>query len=211
MSEFLRFQSNVFVPIALETLQGVAKEGVYGPQKLFRLTDGRGMYLNLDVASRVETIAAHGDLEPGQVFWMCKHRTGKGRKEIWDIYLKDPTPQGGESKLERDLRLSIDQAQQDRASREAKPIPAPVISMPEPSACPSTAAETRPILAKESTHKPQAWAETLLHQTNELTDAYASALQHAGRHGLAIKPEDVRTLLVTAFINLSQRKARSAA
>ena len=35
MSEFLRFQSNVFVPIALETLQGVANDGVYGPQKLF--------------------------------------------------------------------------------------------------------------------------------------------------------------------------------
>ena len=211
MSEFLRFQSNVIEPIALQTLQGVAKDGIYGPQKLFRLIDGRGMYLNPDVASRVEALAVCGDLQPGQVFWMCKHRIGKGRKEIWDIYLKDPTPQGDESKLERDLRLSIDQAQQDRASREGKPVPAPVISMPEPSACPTAAAETRPILSKESTHKPQAWAETLLHQTNELTDAYASALQHAGRHGLAIKPEDVRTLLVTAFINLSQRKARSAA
>lgn len=210
MSEFLRFQSNVFEPIALQTLQGVAKDGVYGPQKLFRLTDGRSMYLNLDVASRVEAIAARGDLQPGQVFWMCKHRT-QGRRNVWDIYLKDPTPQEGESTLERDLRLSIDQAQPAGVKGEARPVSAPVISMPEPSACSSTAAETPPILAKESTHKPQAWAETLLHQTNELTDAYASALQHAGRHGLAIKPEDVRTLLVTAFINLSQRKGRNAA
>jgi len=51
----------------------------------------------------------------------------------------------------------------------------------------------------------------LLHQTNELTDAYASVLHHAGRHGLAIRPEDVRTLPVTAFINFSQRKGRNAA
>jgi hypothetical protein len=211
MPEFLRFQSNVIEPIALQTLQGVAKDGVFGPQKLFRLTDGRGMYLNLDVASRVEALTTRGDLQLGQVFWMCKHRTSKGRKEIWDIYLKDPTPHEGESTLVRDLRLSIDKAQQDRTSREAEPVPAPVISMPEPSAGSSTAAETRMTLAKEAAHKPQVWSETLLHQTNELTDAYASALQHAGRHGLAVKPEDVRTLLVTAFINLSQRKGRSVA
>jgi hypothetical protein len=210
MSEFLRFQSNIFEPIALETLQGIAKDGVYGPQKLFRLIDGRGMYLNLDVASRVEAIAGRGDLQPGQLFWMCKRRTGKGRKELWDIYLKDPTPDEGESKLERDLRLSIDQAQ-DRAGRTAKPAPAPIIALQEPPACTSAPAEMRPIVVTESAHNLQPWAETLLHQTNELTDAYASALQHAGRHGLAVKPEDVRTLLVTAFINLSQRKSRNAA
>jgi hypothetical protein len=31
---------------------------------------------------------------------------------------------------------------------------------------------------------------------------------HAAQHGLTVKPEDVRTLLVTAFINLSHGVAR---
>jgi hypothetical protein len=48
-------------------------------------------------------------------------------------------------------------------------------------------------------------AQTLVGRTNQLVDAYAECILHAAQHGLTVKPEDVRTLLVTAFINLSQR------
>ena len=52
-----------------------------------------------------------------------------------------------------------------------------------------------------------AWAQTLIAQTNTLVDIYAETLQHASRHGIAVKPEDVRSLLVTSFIQLSQKGA----
>ena len=58
--------------------------------------------------------------------------------------------------------------------------------------------------------KQPAWAQTLVGQTKQLVDAYAECMLHAAQHGLTVKPEDVRTLLVTAFINLSQR-GRTAA
>ena len=52
---------------------------------------------------------------------------------------------------------------------------------------------------------PPDWAQVLLLQTNVLSDVYAAALAHASAtHGNAIKPEDIRALLTTAFINLSK-------
>lgn len=50
------------------------------------------------------------------------------------------------------------------------------------------------------------WAPFLLSQTQALTDIYAAAVDYASkRHGNHIKPEDVRALMTTAFINLAQR------
>ena len=66
---------------------------------------------------------------------MCKHKTaGKGQKIRWDIYLEDPTPQSGESKLERDLRLSLNQVERMRTEGEASPIEPPATSTEESSA-----------------------------------------------------------------------------
>src|ERR1035441_747751 len=42
----------------------------------------------------------------------------------------------------------------------------------------------------------QGWAQVLFGQTNALIDVYAAALNYAGtKHGNAVKPEDVKTLL----------------
>ena len=57
----------------------------------------------------------------------------------------------------------------------------------------------------QATGAPPDWAQVLLLQTNVLSDVYAAALAHASAtHGNAIKPEDIRALLTTAFINLSK-------
>ena len=50
-----------------------------------------------------------------------------------------------------------------------------------------------------------AWTERLTSQANALVDVYAACLAHAGqKHGNAVKPEDVRALLTTAFIALTK-------
>lgn len=52
----------------------------------------------------------------------------------------------------------------------------------------------------------QQWPAFLAMQTNRLIDAFAECLRHASQtHGLAIKPEDVRTLLTTAYIGLQKQ------
>jgi hypothetical protein len=49
------------------------------------------------------------------------------------------------------------------------------------------------------------WTQGLLRQTNALVDVYAAALSDAStKHGNQVKPEDVRSLLVTAFIQRSK-------
>lgn len=49
------------------------------------------------------------------------------------------------------------------------------------------------------------WARLLVSQTNALVDCYSACLSYANKHGNAIKPEDVRSLMTTAFISLAKK------
>lgn len=50
-----------------------------------------------------------------------------------------------------------------------------------------------------------AWANVLIAQTTAVVDAYAAVLQHASTtHGNLIRPDDVRSLMTTVFINLAK-------
>ncbi len=206
---FVRLQNHVPERLVLASA-GVIREGMYGPQKLYHLADGRAIYLDLDLASRIDNCC-----EIGKEFWLCKHSGGKGRKTRYDIYHENPMKEPGESNLERDLRLSIPEATRPRRGR-VTPIAAPKFPELPPAAPPMIEAppvsdvQTSAQTASEIARKAPAWAETLVHQTNHLVDSYAECLKHAADHGLAVRPDDVRTLLVTAFIGLSQRgKGRS--
>src|SRR5690349_4635856 len=95
--EFVRPQNNVPVRLVLASA-GVLKQGFSGPQKLFHLVDGRRIYLDIDVAERIEHAVG-----VGQEFWLCKRKpTDRKQKTRWDLYLQDPTPRQNESDLERD-------------------------------------------------------------------------------------------------------------
>ena len=78
-------------------------------------------------------------------------------------------------------------------------------------AVPRMAPQAAPVVAKAAPQRPQ-WAEHLLFTTNLLTDVYAAALAHSSTtHGNVVKPEDVRSILVTAFINISKGSISNAA
>jgi hypothetical protein len=215
--EYIRFISGQPERIALAYPQGVRKDGLYGPQMFFTLTDGRGLYLEEPVAEKI----ASAGIQAGQAFWLLKHKatgSGKYRRNVWDLYLEDPTPATGETPIERDLRMSIHHVKTGR--NRTQPAVTPI--MPDASA---GKAPTEPIEAlhlktqepavlpaAEPARKSPAWAQTLIGQTNELVDAFAQCLDHANRHGVVVRPEDVRTLLVTSFIALSGRgKGRNVA
>jgi hypothetical protein len=113
---------------------------------------------------------------------------GNGRKSIqWQVarvgFAPGEQPANEPSELERKLAASIEQVAQRKAAAQAQNAGAP----PE-------------------------WAQALLLHTNVLSDVYAAALAHASAtQGNAIKPEDIRALLTTAFINLSQKGANGRA
>jgi hypothetical protein len=208
--ECVSFQSNVPEKVALAYPDGVLKDGMYGPRVRYTLMDGRLMWLDPDVAARINMMA----ISPHQEFWIVKRKPdGRGQRTRWDIYLEDPTPLAGESPLERDLRLSLHEIERQRVTPKEQSAPMqPQLSSassPRPDCRPPSPGIQEVSLSVVSKKKP-AWAQTLVGHTNELVDAYAEWMLHAAQHGLTVKPEDVRTLLVTAFINLSQR-GRTAA
>ena len=55
-----------------------------------------------------------------------------------------------------------------------------------------------------------AWTEALVSQTNALVDAYAQVLKHSSRHEGLVKGEDIRSIFLSAFINVT-KGARNAA
>jgi hypothetical protein len=208
--ETVNFQSNVPEKVSLAYPEGVLKDGMYGPRVKYTLVDGRLMWLDPEVAARITTM----EILPLQEFWIVKRKpAGRGQKTRWDIYLEDPTPLAGESSLERDLRLSLQDIERQKsipnphsgrvpAQPPSAPVASPVCTPPSPA--------IQEVALSVVSRKQPAWAQTLVSHTKELVDVYAECMVHAAQHGLTVKPEDVRTLLVTAFINLSQR-GRTAA
>jgi hypothetical protein len=203
------FQSNIPERVALAHPDGVYKDGMYRPRVMYTLTHGRVMFLDPDVAARIKTMG----MLPGQEFWIVKRKpAGRGQKTRWDIYQEDPTPLAGESPLECDLRLSLHEIERQRSipKEQSTPHPQPSSASAPGPACTPSSPGVQEVALSVVAKKPQAWAQTLVGQTNQLVDAYAECILHAAQHGLTVKPEDVRTLLVTAFINLSQRGRTSA-
>jgi hypothetical protein len=68
----------------------------------------------------------------------------------------------------------------------------------------------RPVAFLFAQHRPQFHGLEILGQTNALIDVYAAAVAYSGKYGAAVKPEDVKTLLTTVFINLSKGGAHAA-
>ena len=54
------------------------------------------------------------------------------------------------------------------------------------------------------------WAQALSMQTRHLVDVYAELVNYASaRHGNAVRSDDIRALMTTAFINLSKGGSNS--
>ena len=124
-----------------------------------------------------------------------------------------------ESALERQLRQSIATVRNGKPGTDAR-TPAPGSVAAQNNEQPHTNGDdTKPNGngAAHNGHPPepnihQSWAQVLYGQTNALIDVYAEALNYAGtKHGNTVKPEDVKTLLTTAFINLSKQGGGHAA
>jgi hypothetical protein len=113
--------------------------------------------------------------------------------------------------LEEQLRASIEMVNRRKTGEQgdgtlavmAPPAPRPAVSAPAP-VRPAAESRLAPAVAEFSSR--------LILETNALVDVYAAALKAASeRHGNAVKADDVRSLLVTAYINASKQGGRNAA
>lgn len=116
----LRFEMNVPKQVALDNPQGTRVEGRYGDRVMYKLFDGRVMYVPPVIAAKIE---AHG-ISPGEPFELCKTQVPNGRRRTieWQLRrLRSDTPNtpdapfvgpGGnpsspDTQLEADLRASL--------------------------------------------------------------------------------------------------------
>jgi len=183
----LKFQTNVPIEVRLRSLEGKPVESQFGGmQYLFNAEEG-AFYVS-DAVGRILTSQFQKlGVKAGEPVDIVKAEVskGNGRKGIeWTVAKvgfapgEKPEPPG---ELEQKLAASIEQLAQRKNAAQAQ-------------------------AQSQSAGAAPGWTQVLLVHTNALADVYAAALAHASTtHGNAIKPEDIRALLTTAFINLNQR------
>lgn len=181
----IKFATNVPVELRLRAIEGRPVESQFGGQQhMFSCEEG-AFYVSETVGQILTDQLRKLHVQVGDRVEICKAEVATGgRKRIqWTVAQIYPgeQPDGTfaiekPSDLEQKLAASIAQVEQRKQAQQAQ-----------------TAAPM------------QAWQVALLNQTKALTDVYAAALAHSSAtHGNAVKPDDVRSFLVTTFINLTK-------
>ena len=209
MADAIKFEWDQPVEVALKFTEPKLVPSQFGDDRaMYSLIDERVMFVDQLTAAKIKSLG----VQPGELFFVVK--TKNGRLTDYQVYRESEEPRrvvafGGHKKtfpalktalperlyhapedttLEDQLRASIDLVERKKLEAKLNQHPAS-----EPAAI------------------EMPWARRLVDQTNVLVDAYAAVLAAAStKHGNAVKPEDVRSLLVTSFIQLSQNKGRAA-
>ncbi len=204
--EKIKFQTNIALELALKYPEGKLCDSQFGdPQYMFTTTDDRVFFVAEKVAQKIHGLR----LKPGEPFDLCKAEVsyGNGRKGIeWQI-----------------AKLGSAAGEQPDGSFVV-PAAKPGAGVVETSTPASTGTSKTPVNGNRNSIKLNAdahgigngnsgvvvqslcpWAQFLLTQTQQLIDVFALATNYAGqRYGTAIKAEDIRSLMLSAFINVSK-------
>ena len=128
--EKVAFAPNIQQQVALKWPDGKIISNQYGDQMMYALTDGRVMFLDLDVAAKIRML----DVRAGEPFIICKRWNGqKGQPVRWDVwrpgehYVADDDVPEPPSEITRQLDESIRQVQ---ARKGISPVPIIGASIP---------------------------------------------------------------------------------
>ena len=208
----IKFQTNITVEAALKFAEGKLCDSQFGdPQYMFTTTDDRVFFVAEKVAQKIHGLR----LQPQEPLEICKKEVdyGNGRKGIeWQVAKVGFAP--GE---QPDGTFVVQTAQAGAGAL----TPAPVATAVRQPAYNNGNGIKPTGNANGNGHghasdQPQniraEWAQFLLAQTEDLIDVYATASQYASdRHGNSVKAEDVRSLMLSAFINISKNGAVNVA
>jgi hypothetical protein len=229
MSDIIKFDFNVPVEVALRFTEPRVFPSQFekgDDRHMFSTTDGRVMYVTPLVSARINSL----QLEKGECFWICKRKNGRlteftvSRERMSAapaqaaaaprppapfksklperVYYSPeaanepaPTPT-----LEEQLRASIDMVNRRKVGELGDGT---LAIMAPPAPRPAAAERLAPAVAEFSSR--------LIMETTALVDVYAAVLRAASeRHGNSVKPDDVKSFVVTAYINAA-KGARNAA
>lgn len=223
MSDIIKFEFNVPVEVALRFTEPRVFPSQFDggdDRHMFSTTDGRVMYVTPLTSARISAL----QLTKGECFWICKRKNGRLTEFAVSRERMSADPNGAAPKpvrppapfktklperafykpeehvpeehapsptLEEQLRASIDMVQR----RKAQPVgelgdgTLAIMAPPAPRLAPAVAE----------------FSSRLIMETTALVDVYAAVLRAASeRHGNSVKPDDVKSFVVTAYINAAK-------
>lgn len=180
----LQILANVPADVRLLSTEGEAAPSNYGPDEYKYRTDQGPLFVSDAVAKIFDAAIAQHGIKAGDPVRIVKAAGTfeHGRKGVrWSL-----TPAAGEA------------SNGTLAVPRIAPQAAPVAQAANPNVNASSAIST--------------WTEALVSQTNMLFDAYLLALDRAhAKHGASVKPDDIRALITTVYINATKNGVRHAA
>lgn len=187
----LVFQTNVPVCVRLNSIEGKERESQFGPvQHLFTTDDG--IFYVSETAGRVITEQCRKlGVRPGDLIEITKAEVdqGRGRKSLmWQVSVPVEEMRAENNPVSGPVSKSTSDF--NEAARQTN-VPH------KPAAVANTAAQAAPA--------EPGWTVHLLQTTNALTTVLAAALQHANGLGAGIRPDDVRSIMLSAFINMANK------
>lgn len=179
----IKFQTNIPVEVRLRSIEGRPVESQFGGvQHMFSAEEG-AFYVSETVGQIMTDQLRKLRVQAGEPVEICKGEVnrGNGRKGI-----QWTVAQVGEAPSEVEQQLAASLAQVE--------------------------ARKQPVSAQISNPDQPKWAQHLSAQTRHLVDVYAELVTYASaRHGNAVRADDIRALMTTAFINLSKSGSSSNA
>ena len=196
MMPTVEFQPNVPVDLALKFSDGKPVNS-RGPvaRFLFTTLDDRALFLDESIAKRIQALG----LQPGETFRMCKAVIGRNTE--WRVE-----------------RIGEQEDGTFVIPKTGGAVPSPEISAPISSHVqsntlhPNTQAE---VLQRALGGLPRADFRTaamsalLRDDTDMLVDVMASCIEYAKKTNGAIRNEDIRTLLITVYIQHTKQGPRA--
>lgn len=237
MLDKIQFQTNVPQELALKFVEGKLMPSNFGdPQYMYSTTDDRVFFVHEKVAQKIHGLR----LQPGERIDICKAEVqgSNGRRFIeWQIARVDSPAQPPEEQPAAQSGPGQRAAQKFWAGKEAGEQPDGTFRVPAAAGvrapAPAATAAFQPPAHNNNNgngSKPASSAPNgtngnghstpleaalrgsiLVAQTNLLIDAYAACLKHASEaHGNLINAEAVRSIMLSAFINVSKGGANVA-
>ncbi len=183
----------------------------YGRSMLYTTADDRALFVDFGTSLKISNL----HLEAGESFMIMK-QIKRGESPCHVVWLSPETEKMRAAKemaqppseLEEKLSDSLANIAEGKPAAAPRPSPVPaqiarrLDSHPEQqqlgTGTNGPVAVPRPIT---SANQPVGFLNGLRGDTKALVDVFAACLEHANQFGNRVKPEDVRSLLQTVYIN----------
>jgi hypothetical protein len=213
MPEIIRFETNIPIECAFTHTDGKETEGRFGTQYYRQTTDGRTVYLQPFVETRLLDL----EVQPGELISICKKEVKDGRKRgiQWDVKRVDPPGDPSQAVTRPSTQNTKPPAQNPAIStpQSSKPAARTITVQPKPNnSSPTPESTTEPAPKKPPV---QETAPVITHTIIGTTlksclmaaiDAARDAQQYATAQGfpLVFGPDQVEAMAISLYIQHSK-------